>query len=137
MDNAIWATYFDLDISKREFFLEWAKEKYFPILQDLIEPKWIAMYQSVHPGQRFEKILNRLHKDEDAGRASGSDFILMLGAETTRSFYDPSPRMIYENLEFEDSQILDSNIIEIDLRIKGRAVIKVDGEQVRFGLEEV
>tara|TARA_B100000686_G_scaffold327848_1_gene387168 strand:+ start:391 stop:1131 length:741 start_codon:yes stop_codon:yes gene_type:complete len=38
---------------------------------------------------------------------------------------------------FEDSQILDSNIIEIDLRIKGRAVIKVDGEQVRFGLEEV
>tara|TARA_Y100000590_G_scaffold264257_1_gene296884 strand:+ start:1459 stop:2199 length:741 start_codon:yes stop_codon:yes gene_type:complete len=38
---------------------------------------------------------------------------------------------------FEDNQILDSNIIEVDLRIKGRAVIKVDGEQVRFGLEEV
>ena len=38
---------------------------------------------------------------------------------------------------FDDNQILDSNIIEVDLRIKGRAVIKVDGEQVRFGLEEV
>jgi len=38
---------------------------------------------------------------------------------------------------FEDNQILDSNIIEVDLRIKGRAVIKVDGEQLRFGLEEV
>tara|TARA_B100000029_G_C17382457_1_gene890277 strand:+ start:17 stop:757 length:741 start_codon:yes stop_codon:yes gene_type:complete len=38
---------------------------------------------------------------------------------------------------FDDNQILDSNIIEVDLRIKGRAVIKVDGEQVRFDLEEV
>ena len=38
---------------------------------------------------------------------------------------------------FADKQILDSNIIEVDLRIKGRAVIKVDGEKVRFGLEEV
>jgi len=38
---------------------------------------------------------------------------------------------------FNDKQILDSNIIEVDLRIKGRAVIKVDGEKVRFGLEEV
>ena len=38
---------------------------------------------------------------------------------------------------FDDNQILDSNIIEVDLRIKGRAIIKVDGEQVRFGLEEV
>ena len=37
---------------------------------------------------------------------------------------------------FEDKQVLESNIIEVDLRIKGRAVIKVDGEQVRFGLEE-
>jgi len=44
-----------------------------------------------------------------------------------------------ENLKklFEDKQILDSNIIEVDLRIKGRATIKVDGEKVRFGLEEV
>ena len=38
---------------------------------------------------------------------------------------------------FDDNQIIDSNIIEVDLRIKGRAVIKVDGEQIRFGLEEV
>tara|TARA_Y100000748_G_scaffold290582_1_gene277351 strand:+ start:52 stop:792 length:741 start_codon:yes stop_codon:yes gene_type:complete len=38
---------------------------------------------------------------------------------------------------FDDKQILDSNIIEVDLRIKGRAIIKVDGEKVRFGLEEV
>ena len=38
---------------------------------------------------------------------------------------------------FEGKQVLESNIIEVDLRIKGRAVIKVDGEQVRFGLEEV
>lgn len=38
---------------------------------------------------------------------------------------------------FENNQILDSNIIEVDLRIKGRAIIKVDGENVRFGLEEV
>ena len=38
---------------------------------------------------------------------------------------------------FDNKQILDSNIIEVDLRIKGRAIIKVDGEQVKFGLEEV
>lgn len=38
---------------------------------------------------------------------------------------------------FEDNQLLDSNIVEVDLRIKGRAIIKVDGERVRFGLEEV
>ena len=107
MDNAIWATYFDLDTSNREVFLEWTIEKYFPILQELIEPKWIGMYKSIHPGERFEKILNRLHKDTDVERASGSDYILLLGAETTRSFYDPSPRMIYEKMGNEDKQILD------------------------------
>ncbi len=107
MDNAIWATYFDLDMSKRNLFLEWSEEKYFPILRNLINPIWIALYRSVHPGERFEKILNRLHKDKDTERASGSDFILLLGAKTSKNFYNPSPRMIYESLESDDRRMLD------------------------------
>ena len=107
MDKAIWATYFDLEKSKRDAFLKWSEKKYLPMLEELIEPLWIAMYQSVYPGERFEKISSRLHRDENVERASGSDFILLLGAETTRSFYDPSPSMVYESLELEDRTKLD------------------------------
>jgi cell division protein FtsQ len=38
---------------------------------------------------------------------------------------------------FDNENILESNIIEIDLRIEDRAIIKVDGDQISFGLEEV
>lgn len=38
---------------------------------------------------------------------------------------------------FVDQKILKSNVIEIDLRTKGRATIKIDGDRIKFGLEEV
>jgi cell division protein FtsQ len=44
-----------------------------------------------------------------------------------------------ENLKklFEDQKIMDSNIIEIDLRIHGRAAIKVLDGKVNYGLDEI
>ena len=35
------------------------------------------------------------------------------------------------------NKILKSNIIEVDLRINGRAIIKIDGDKLKVNIEEV
>ena len=44
-----------------------------------------------------------------------------------------------ENLKklIERDKILKSNIIEVDLRINGRAIIKIDGDKLKVNIEEV
>ena len=44
-----------------------------------------------------------------------------------------------ENLKklIERDKILKSNIIEVDLRINDRAIIKIDGDKLKVNIEEV
>ena len=102
-------------------------------------------------GEKAEKKLNESIKEINInfpgirGKVDGLEFIdkrrwnLVLSNDLLVKLPDVDVMESLINLKklFEDNQILDSNIIEVDLRIKGRAVIKVDGDQVRFGLEEV
>jgi len=102
-------------------------------------------------GEKAEIKLNEIIKEiniyfpEVRNIVNGLEFVnnrrwnLLLSNDLLVKLPDSEVKESLKNLKklFEDNQILDSNIIEVDLRIKGRAVIKVDGEQVRFGLEEV
>ena len=84
----------------------------------------------------FPEVINKVHGLEFIDKRRWN---LFLSSDLLVKLPDTEINKSLMNLKklFDDNQILDSNIIEVDLRIKGRAVIKVDGEQVRFGLEEV
>ena len=102
-------------------------------------------------GEKAEVKLNEIIKEininfpEVRNKVNGLEFVdkrrwnLFLSNDLLIKLPDEEINESLKNLKklFADKQILDSNIIEVDLRIKGRAVIKVDGEKVRFGLEEV
>ena len=102
-------------------------------------------------GEKAEVKLSEIIKEininfpEVRNKVNGLEFVdkrrwnLFLSNDLLIKLPDKEINESLKNLKklFADKQILDSNIIEVDLRIKGRAVIKVDGEKVRFGLEEV
>ena len=102
-------------------------------------------------GEKAELKLSEIIKEininfpEVRNKVNGLEFVdkrrwnLFLSNDLLVKLPDTGINESLKNLKklFDDKQILDSNIIEVDLRIKGRAIIKVDGEQVRFGLEEV
>lgn len=102
-------------------------------------------------GEKAEIMLNEIIKEininfpEVINKVKGLEFVdkrrwnMILSNDLLVKLPDMNIDESLKNLKklFEDKQILDSNIIEVDLRIKGRAIFKVDGEQVRFGLEEV
>ena len=102
-------------------------------------------------GEKAEVKLSEIIKEininfpEIRNKVNGLEFVdkrrwnLFLSSDLQVKLPDTEINESLKNLKklFDDNQILDSNIIEVDLRIKGRAIIKVDGEQVRFGLEEV
>ena len=96
---------------------------------------------------KLSKIIKEININfpELKNKVNGLEFVdkrrwnLILSSNLLVKLPDTAINESLKNLKklFDDNQILDSNIIEVDLRIKGRAVIKVDGEQIRFGLEEV
>ena len=102
-------------------------------------------------GEKAEVKLSEIIKEininfpEVRNKVNGLEFVdkrrwnLFLSNDLLIKLPDKEINESLKNLKklFADKKILDSNIIEVDLRIKGRAVIKVDGEKLRFGLEEV
>ena len=96
---------------------------------------------------KLSKIIKEININfpELKNKVNGLEFVdkrrwnLILSSNLLVKLPDTAINESLKNLKklFDDNQIIDSNIIEVDLRIKGRAVIKVDGEQIRFGLEEV
>ena len=52
---------------------------------------------------------------------------------------DENIQLSLENLKqlFKDQKVLQSNIIEIDLRVKGRAALKVLEEKINYDIDEI
>lgn len=88
MDNALWATFYDLPKENRDSYLSWFHGVFIPRMLSRPGYLWAAHYEKAYAGERFQKVLDSLTRSEDPSVAGGTGFLALFGAESTRTFYD-------------------------------------------------
>jgi hypothetical protein len=89
-DKALWATWYDVPDADRDAYFEWLYADYLPALEKQPGFLWVAHYTDQGGGVPMSESGEPLLHFSDDEMASGSQFALAVGAETTRAFLDPS-----------------------------------------------
>ena len=85
-DRALWITWYDLGQYGREDYLAWLHQSHIPGLLARPGYLWAAHYATQPRGQ----LIHTGHATINAEVPGGTQFILMIGAETTAVFGDPT-----------------------------------------------
>jgi hypothetical protein len=89
-DKAIWATWYDLDESRRADFHAWLHEIYLPGLEKRPGYLWVAHYADQGGGTpKNEKGETILGYGEDVG-GRASQYLILAAAESTDAFFSPN-----------------------------------------------
>ncbi len=128
MDQAIWATWYDLPEDGRNAYLSWLHGTYIPNLLKKPGFLYAAHYASANIAPQ-----SRLRHTDDPVVPTGNSYILLFGAETAHAFANPRPRKLHAELPQEDQKMLAMRIGErmsifIDVaRIDGPAAKQREG----------
>jgi hypothetical protein len=116
MDNAIWAIYYDLSEANRERYLNWFHEDHLPGLLSRSGYLWAAHYESVPFSNRFQKVFETLRRSNEPGQGPGKGYVVLFGAESTHTFFDPTPTQLSKSQSVEAREM-------IGLRVQPRSMI--------------
>lgn len=91
MDQAIWATWYDLPEDGRDEYLDWLHSDYLPALQSKPGIAWAAHYQDTVGGDDMKRV--REHFPESVGMegvGTGTQFLMLAGAAEVWTLVAPS-----------------------------------------------
>ena len=91
MDNAIWATWYDLPEDGRDEYLEWLHGDYLPQMQTKPGVLWAAHYESQGGGAAMQKLRSEIFPQRDRGNiGDGTQFLMLIGASEPWTLLAPS-----------------------------------------------
>jgi len=126
MDTGIWATWYDLADATRERFLAWLHGDYLPALQQHAGFAWVAHYRNDGGGAAMHDLgANILARpDEDIG--NGSQYVVLVGAPSPHTFFNPLALEIEKDARFRDMLALRRGvrtaIFSEEARVNGPAI---------------
>ena len=90
MNEAIWATWYDLPDEGREASLAWLHAHYLPFLTQQPGYAWAAHYRNVGPGPSLASYHDFAgHTPDSEGVETGSQYVILVGAASTHTFLKP------------------------------------------------
>lgn len=89
MDSGVWATWYDLDPSNKDAFLGWAHQTYLPYLRTLPGVCWVAHYADEGGGPQMDQLVANVIGRTDAEIGHGTQFLILVGAASPHSFFNP------------------------------------------------
>ena len=90
MGDAIWASWFDLDPATEAQTLDWMCGHWLPWLAGTAPYRWAALYRNTGPGPALKDYHDIAgHADPEEGLGTGSQYVTLVGAETSHAFYAP------------------------------------------------
>ena len=89
MDQGIWATWYDVDEKDQLRYLDWAHKSYMPFLQQRPGFAWVAHYRYEGGGAQMRQVKDTVvsHTDQDIG--AGNQYLMLVGAPSTHTFFNP------------------------------------------------
>ncbi len=107
MDRGILAIWYDLPDDGRDEHLAWLHEVHLPGLlsqrQDIL---WAAHFQNAGHSEKFHQVISRMRRAEPAEVPSGSNYLLLLGAESSYTFFNPNVDQIAERRNAADAEMV-------------------------------
>lgn len=111
MDRGIWATWYDLPVESESEYLSWFHEKYLPEACARRGYLWGAHYELVERGTPRE-VNPHVKYSNDPSVPSGTEFLILFGAESSYTFMDPGPNRLAEEESQETREMLSRRIGE-------------------------
>lgn len=93
MDNAIWATWYDLPDDSRDTYLDWLHNNYLPELRERPGILWAAHYKSDGGGAAMETLRGDIFPRHDYGGldiGTGTQFLMLVGGAEPWTMLSPS-----------------------------------------------
>lgn len=89
MDLGVWATWYDLDATNKDRFLEWAHSVYLPYLRTMPGVSWAGHYGHEGGGPKMDHLVKSVigRTEDDIG--AGSQFVILVGAASPHTFFNP------------------------------------------------
>lgn len=89
MDNGIWATWYDIDDSDRQDFLNWSHDVYLPYLRNMPGHAWVAHYENVGGGAAMAEVGRMVDRPDPNDVPTGKQFLILVGAASPHVFFTP------------------------------------------------
>jgi hypothetical protein len=99
LDRGIWVTWYDLGDEGRDEHLAWLHETYIPQVIERGGYQWAAHYRSIKKGDV------RVHTD-DPSIPTGTEYLLLFGAQNADVFGNPIPSKLNAALPAESRKML-------------------------------
>lgn len=131
MDNAIWATWYDLPEDGRDDYLDWLHGEYLPALRARPGMLWTAHYRSDGGGAAMHALRGEIfprHDYDGLDIGTGTQFIMLVGASEPWTLLSP-------NIFDEQASLTGTARSMLDRRIGVRPCLfstfaRVDGPEV-------
>ncbi len=104
MDKGIWAVWYDLAVDDREEFLAWLHDIHLPEIIKRPGHLWGGHYEII--GSARDNDLFNPEDPEDMDIGNGKDYLMLIGADSTYRFYDPSFSQIEEKHDKQTRHML-------------------------------
>lgn len=97
MDRGIIAFWYDLPAEGEGEYLGWLHETHLPeILSGREDFLWAAHYRNEGGGDRFREVTKDMMRSGEGEVGDGRDYLLLIGAESPHSFFNPTIPQIRE-----------------------------------------
>jgi len=91
MDNAVWATWYDLDEGDNSDYFGWLHEDYLPSLRARPGYAWSAHYKAgAKEGGGMGEVRQRLGRMDDPTVGTGTQYLMLVGAVEPATFVAPN-----------------------------------------------
>lgn len=130
MDTGIWATWYDIDESERNSFVNWMHAEYLPFLKTRPGIAWVAHYRNEGGGHGMKQLGAALARSSLDDVAQGGQFLVLVGAPSPQVFFTPSvsrmklPHGFAERLELQREKV--TNVFMEHARVTGPALHELD-----------
>lgn len=135
-DRGIWITWYDVDEIGRDDYLRWVHDTYMPALARMPGVLWAAHYASVPKGARRASAReNAVRRTDDPAVATGSQYILLAGAEHAHVFGNPSPSELHATLPDEGRKMLAARSgVRINIMVEAGRIDGPEAQGYRHGM---
>lgn len=102
MDLGLWATWYNLAAADQDRFLDWAHREYLPYLRAMPGVSWVAHYANEGGGPQMDQLVKNVigRTEDDIG--NGTQFVILVGAASPHTFFNPHiPDIVWPD-GFED-----------------------------------
>jgi hypothetical protein len=136
MESAIWTIFYDYPQEGRKEYLDWLHEVQIPKMLARSCYLWAAHYQVVPTSERGHFSATRVGRSNAPALPTDSGYAFLIGGESTRIFFDPTPSRQEEEYDAESRQMFSrrsgpvSYVHTVEWRIEGPAFGKRDPKGV-------